>query len=339
MEGETRSCQFCQLGYIEFRYTSPVIFGLFSKYWGAFLRKGEMDEIHKLILENMPEGIYCTDLQRRITFWNKKAENLTGHQAGNILGASCMDNILVHTDSNGTLLCKTACPLAATMKDGISRQAEVFLLHKDGHRKPVSVRTLPLYNPNGMIIGGIETFTDSSVPLDALRKMEEHRQAALIDALTGVGNRRYTEEQLALRLEKVKNGGSQFGVLFADVNELKKINDQYLHSTGDLALQMVARTLLGNLRSGDFLGRWGGDEFVILVSDIDDEGDLAQIARKLAALVCVSQLILPEHSPIKLSISIGAALAAPTDTVESLLDRADRAMYLDKKNSARNVRG
>jgi diguanylate cyclase (GGDEF)-like protein/PAS domain S-box-containing protein len=289
-----------------------------------------MNEIYKLILDSMPEGIYCTDLKRCITYWNREAEKLTGHQAVNIMGASCMDNILVHSDANGTLLCKTACPLAATMNDGKSRKAEVYLLHKDGHRKPVTVRTLPLYDKNGVIIGGIETFTDTSVPLEALRQLDEYREAALIDPLTGVGNRRYTQEQISARLEMLKQGGRPFGLLFSDIDKFKQINDQYLHAAGDLALQMVARTLLGNLRSSDFLGRWGGDEFVVLISDIC-ESELYQVAHKLAALVGVSQLSLNGSGSVRLSISIGYAQADPCDTMESLLERADRSMYTLKK--------
>jgi diguanylate cyclase (GGDEF)-like protein/PAS domain S-box-containing protein len=292
-----------------------------------------MDELYKRILETLPQGIYTTDLNRRILYWNKAAEALTGHLGKNILGISCQDNILVHTDDQGSLLCRSDCPLAATMKDGQPRSSEVFLLHKDGHRKPVMVKTFPLTDASGAIIGGIETFTDSSMPLEALRRIEEYREAALIDHLTGCGNRRYLTEEIERRLEALKKGEKTFGLLFFDLDKFKTINDSYLHSGGDMALQMVARTLMGNLRSDDFVSRWGGDEFVVLVSDVA-EPEMLKIANKLVRLIAASRVRLKDERSFAVGVSMGAAIAHPEDTMESLMNRADQAMYAEKHRKA-----
>ena len=87
--------------------------------------------------------ILC-DLTRKITFWNAAAERITGFSSTEVVGRRCLENILVHVDGNGCEVCKNACPLAATMNDGIAREADLFLQHKSGHRVPVTVRVTPL---------------------------------------------------------------------------------------------------------------------------------------------------------------------------------------------------
>jgi len=96
------------------------------------------------LLENIQEGVYFTDLDRRITFWNKAAEKITGYKAKNVIGVRCRDNILQHVDDTGLGLCQSLCPLAATMRDGKGREMEAYLHHKKGHRVPVRIRATPL---------------------------------------------------------------------------------------------------------------------------------------------------------------------------------------------------
>ena len=84
------------------------------------------------VLENLHDGLYCTDTHRVITFWNHAAERITGYPAAEVLGRSCAANILVHVDTDGRSLCRGLCPLAMTMADCVGREAEVFLRHRDG---------------------------------------------------------------------------------------------------------------------------------------------------------------------------------------------------------------
>jgi PAS domain S-box-containing protein len=99
-----------------------------------------MDEsFYRDLLENLADGIYFVDSERRITFWNRSAEQLTGYTREEVVGRQCYDNILNHVDLEGNQLCKTLCPLARTLQDGKNRSANLFLQHKDGRRRPVSI--------------------------------------------------------------------------------------------------------------------------------------------------------------------------------------------------------
>lgn len=121
-----------------------------------------MDRFYKTILDNLFDGVYFVDSERRITYWNKGAERISGFFEAEVLNLACYDNILNHVDETGKRLCLDGCPLAEVLKDGIPRQAEVFLRHKAGHRVPVAVRITPVYEGN-TIVGAVEIFSDTCV--------------------------------------------------------------------------------------------------------------------------------------------------------------------------------
>lgn len=217
-------------------------------------------ESYKKIIDNLSEGIYFIDTNRKITYWNKAAEEITGYKSSEIIGISCADSILVHVDDRGNNLCKNEnlCPVSKSIAGGESMQEELYLRHKDGHRMPVTVRTFPVKNSNEEIIGVVEIFKDNSNIIWAKQRIEGLEKLALLDQVTKVGNRRFAEMNLHSRLEESNRFNWQFGVLFADIDDFKKINDIYGHTVGDKVLKMVANTLSNNLRAFDIVCRWGG---------------------------------------------------------------------------------
>lgn len=209
------------------------------------------------IIESLHDGLYFVDTARIIRYWNKAAEEITGFSASEVIGKSCSDNILTHVDSEGNSLCTGLCPLAATMVDGMSREAEVYLHHKDGHRIPVSVRVSTLTDENGNIIGGIELFADiSSQEANELR-VKELEKMALLDNLTQLANRNYIDREIQIKFEERKRFDMPFGILFMDIDHFKKVNDTYGHDLGDDVLKFVASTFVANARPFDLYGRWG----------------------------------------------------------------------------------
>src|SRR5512137_673888 len=147
------------------------------------------EDLYRAIVENMHDGLYFVDRERRITYWNKGAERITGYSAAEVVGTSCADNILVHVDALGRLLCQGSCPLIATMADGAAHETEVFLHHKMGHRLPVWVRTSPLHDARVGFAGAVEIFTETSSRQALQAQVEELKKLALVDALTSLPNR------------------------------------------------------------------------------------------------------------------------------------------------------
>lgn len=290
-------------------------------------------DFYRAVLENLSDGVYFVDRQRRITYWNKGAERLTGYRADEVVGHSCEDGILNHCDAAGTVLCGAGCPLLATINDGRQREAHVFLNHRDGSRRPVRVRAAPLHNDDGKIVGAVETFHDDSALIDAREQITDLEMLAMSDPLTELRNRRGGEMTLAGWLQQWTRFGSPFGALFVDIDLFKVINDELGHDIGDEVLKMVAGTLRHGIRHDDVAVRWGGEEFLLLVANCD-ASTLRAVAQRVHVLVGRSRLTAHRRR-IDVTISIGGTLAAPGDSAEGLVRRADALLY-ESKLAGRN---
>jgi diguanylate cyclase (GGDEF)-like protein/PAS domain S-box-containing protein len=295
-------------------------------------------DLYREILDNLYDGVYFVDRERVVNYWNKGAERISGYSAEAMIGHSCSDHLLNHVTADGTPLCQDRCPLAACMSDGLPREAEVFLHHADGHRVPVLVRGAPLRDASGEIVGAVETFS-TDISARAMRsEMRELRRSTQRDALTGVGSRGYVEGRLRAMVAEFQGREPAAGLLFGDVDRFKSFNDIYGHDVGDRVLRMVASTLRDNVRGDDVVGRWGGEEFVVLVYETSAQADVVALGEKLRALVEASRLDLPQES-ITVTISLGATLLRPGDSPESLVRRADQLMYRSKDAGRNRVTG
>lgn len=290
-------------------------------------------EFYKELLDSLTDGVYFVDLKRQVTYWNKAAERLSGYTAREIMGKSCADNFLRHVDDDGNHLCVFGCPLAATMEDGELREASVYMHHKFGHRVPVFVRASPMRDELGDIIGAVEIFADNSKNIDVLNEMEALRKEVLTDQLTGIGNRRYADITMDRLDELMRDSKVPYGVVFVDIDHFKQVNDTWGHHVGDLVIAMVAKTLKAALRPLDVACRWGGEEFVILVPNTTADG-LAIVAERIRMLVEQSWI---EHDGERVAVtaSFGGAVSKDGEVAVSVVDRADKQVYLSKE-SGRN---
>ena len=284
------------------------------------------------ILENIFEGVYFVDTSRKITYWNKGAEAVTGYKSQELVGMHCFNNILNHVDQNGKHLCIDGCPLHQTILDGKQRSADVFLQHKLGHRVAVSIRTMPLFD-NEKIMGAVEVFVDGSKKADIDRTIEELMSFAMYDQLTELPNRRYLDSFLNNRLREFKVLGRPFAVVMMDIDHFKNFNDSYGHDAGDEVLIMVAKDFKSAFRKSDLVGRWGGEEFLAILPGITSER-LQTIANGARILVQQSKLKY-KREDLHVTISAGATLIAEKDTLKSVINRADKALYMSKE-SGRN---
>lgn len=281
------------------------------------------------LLENILDGVYYVDTERKITFWNRGAERITGYSKEEVMGHRCMDNILMHVDHRGNNLCVNGCPLADSLLDGKVREEELFLHHKNGERIPISVKIAPIYR-EGRIEGAVELFSDNSAKVAALQRIEKLMEENLTDPLTRVGNRRYAEITLHSRFDEMERYEWRFGLLFVDLDNFKHVNDTYGHSAGDEILTSVSGTLSHNIRSFDFVARWGGEEFIVLLVNIQKEDVLLEIAERFRFLIENSWIHHEEHT-ISVTASIGATISRSHDTIDSIINRADDLMYRSKK--------
>jgi diguanylate cyclase (GGDEF)-like protein/PAS domain S-box-containing protein len=284
------------------------------------------------LLTALGEGVYGVDADGRCTFINPAAAAMLGFSAVELLGRD--QHALFHyRREDGTAYPEDECPIALTLKDGQPRYAEDWFWHKDGSGFPVMLTTA-LMEDDGRRKGAVVVFRDIS---DRRQLESRLREEATTDHLTGVANRRLFLKQLEMELDRFKRFGESAALLMADLDYFKKINDSYGHAAGDGVLRHFADISRQYLRRVDLIGRLGGEEFGILLPGTDAASAL-QFADRYRCLV--------ESSPapggdgnIGITVSIGIAeFASSDDTVETILARADAALYGAKAGGRNTVR-
>ncbi len=281
------------------------------------------------LVDRLQEGVFAIDREHKITIWNKSAERITGFSAEEVVGSQCKDNIFNTIDEQCFNLCGRGCQLEAILEQNREQERNAYYHTRDGQRIPVHVHLSPKRDSEGRIDGVFGTFLDTSTDMATLDRITRLQRLALLDPLTRLGNRRYIERELKRRLEEQRRYGWPFGVLFIDIDGFKSINDTHGHSVGDRVLRMLASHLSKSLRTIDFIGRWGGDEFVAAVVNVNAV-ELRSIAERIRLLLgyAVSEEF---NGSLSVSVSIGATIGMTGDTISILLKRADRLMYESKR--------
>lgn len=160
----------------------------------------------------------------------------------------------------------------------------------------------------------------------------EFESLSITDALTGVMNRAGIQQFLE-KLFKGNFDRGQTGLLIFDIDHFKRINDRRGHDTGDRVLQGVAKLIEQNVRQTDVFGRWGGEEFILVCPQANEE-KLTALAEKLRSTIH-AHTFEEASEPLRISVSIGATVAAPNEAFETMFKRADTALY-EAKNGGRN---
>lgn len=287
------------------------------------------------LMEHLYDGLYIADTSGEISFWNHGAQEVTGYTSEFIIGNPDVDNALMRLSADGKVLSRDRYPLLQAMQDGQVHSMDLSFLHVNGHRVPVTVRAAPIIVGSNEIIGGFELVRDNSYQVAALEQIETLKKMAFLDALTGVGNRRYTESKIQSYLDEFRRHNTPFGLLFLDIDHFKNVNDTFGHDIGDQVLKMVAATVAHNLGPMDYVGRYGGEEFIVLVSNVDSM-QLLSVAERLRRFVMHSTLST-DQGDLGVTASFGATMALKTDTTEGLMQRGDKLLYQSKTGGRNRV--
>jgi diguanylate cyclase (GGDEF)-like protein len=171
-----------------------------------------------------------------------------------------------------------------------------------------------------------------------IRSLEE---TAMMDHLTGVYNRMAGEQRLASDLARVGRGEGVLTLAVVDLDRLKPINDRYGHQAGDTCLQHLAETCVGNIREGDWLARWGGDEFVLALWEEKDERIATLVLNRIATALSENPLQLPQGDRLRLTFSAGVLQCTGSEAAElgvgGVLALADEALYKAKEEGDENT--
>jgi diguanylate cyclase (GGDEF)-like protein/PAS domain S-box-containing protein len=287
------------------------------------------------LAETIFDGLLQVDTNGRILLWNKGAERITGYSANTAIGQDFTKIFAAHSQDSTHQLFDNNEVLSKTLKDGMEREGLIAFKHMEGYFIKLLVRIIAVHDPAGKITGALEVLNDNKALIAIHQQSKKTDETVLLDSGTGIGNRAHIELKIRNALEEFQLSGVSMGILFMDIDKFKDFNDTYGHLVGDKVLRFVANTLRQNLRTSDSCGRWGGEEFVALVLDSNLEG-LKKIAEKLRSLV-ESGGVTENGADLHTTISIGATIATGRDTLQSLLERADKLMYQSKESGRNRV--
>ncbi|WP_342806280.1 EAL domain-containing protein [Alteromonas sp. M12] len=284
----------------------------------------------QLTLDMMNDAVLSTDINGRVTYLNQAAQRLTGwnncEASGRLLAT--IYNLKDHI-SGATLDDSVEFSLAKNKTNELHR--DCVLTRKDGVETMIEESVTPIHDQRSKIIGGVIVFRDVTKSRVISAKMAYLAQH---DALTGLPNRLLLHERLNQAMRLAKRNEKRLALLYLDIDLFKNINDLHGHEVGDKLLCSIAKRMADTVRDSDTVCRQGGDEFVVLLSEIEHPNDAALFSSKLLAAMAIPHVINGKEISVGLSIGIGIF---PNDGEDShiLMKSADSAMF-HAKASGRN---
>lgn len=279
---------------------------------------------YKLIVETANEGIIALNENNQITYLNEKFAEMLKYERKELFNAPISDLVIEKYKFQFNELNKNP--------DSESEKSfESCFLCKDGFYHYVLISMKILSDPQGKYAGSFGMITD----INERKNLEKQLfDLAIKDSLTGVYNRRHFLNLTQKEIEKARTENQALSLAIIDVDHFKQINDTYGHSTGDEVLLKIVNSILQRKERTDILGRFGGDEFVLLLPNTSlDKSKL--ILDEIRESI-YSDTMRKDRGEIKIGLSIGiSSLHSKTDSLDSLLERADLALY-KSKNAGRN---
>lgn len=280
----------------------------------------------RITLNSIGDAVIATDAEGVVSFVNPIAETMTGWQASEAIGRQ-IEDIMPLNDISLDYRLQNPIRLALKEQRTVGMALNCVLRRRDGRDFEVEDSAAPIRDHDGNITGAIIVFHDISEARAMAIKMTH---LANHDALTNLPNRMLLQDRTDQALQQAQRNGEQVAMLLLDLDHFKTINDSIGHSTGDLLLQQIAQRLKCTIRGNDTVSRQGGDEFIVLLPNIDDVEQVGLFAGRLLQVVSDPYWI-DEHR-YDLSVSIGISIY-PSDSgdMEAMYRHADSAMYRAKQ--------
>jgi diguanylate cyclase (GGDEF)-like protein/PAS domain S-box-containing protein len=281
----------------------------------------------QVTLNSIGDAVICTDLAGNVTFLNPVAERMTGWSWRDAAGRA-MAEVFRIMDSTTRETIPNPMDLAMVQNQTLGLPPNCVLLQRDGAETPIEDSVSPIHDRQGKVTGAVIVFRDVS---EARKMTQQMTYSAQHDFLTGLPNRMLLNDRVNQAIALAPRHKRKVAVLFLDLDGFKRINDSLGHPTGDKLLQSVARRLADCLRDSDTVSRQGGDEFVVLLSEIEQAEDAAISAKRMLQAIAASHSI--DGHDLHVTTSIGISVH-PDDGLDgdTLIKNADTAMYHAKGN-------
>jgi diguanylate cyclase (GGDEF)-like protein/PAS domain S-box-containing protein len=281
----------------------------------------------QVTLSCIGDAVVCTDISGDITFLNPVAETMTGWSLTEAVGRP-MAEIFRTLNVTSTEPTETTAELAILQIRSVHLPPSCTLIRRDGLEIPIEDSIAAIHDRQGQAIGAVIVFRDVSV---AQAMAQQITHSAEHDFLTGLPNRMLLNDRISQAIAAARRHAKQVAVLFLDLDGFKHINDSLGHPVGDKLLQSIGKRLVSSVRGADTVSRQGGDEFVVLLPDLQQAEDAAVMAGRILRDVAEPHTI--DLHDLHVTTSIGVSVF-PDDgaDAETLIKNADTAMYQAKEN-------
>jgi diguanylate cyclase (GGDEF)-like protein/PAS domain S-box-containing protein len=286
----------------------------------------------QVTLNCIGDAVVCTDISGDITFLNPVAETMTGWPLTEAVGRP-MAEVFRTLSVTSTEPTETTAELAILQIRSVHLPPSCVLIRRDGLEIPIEDTIAAIHDRQGQAIGAVIVFRDVSV---ARAMAQQITHSAEHDFLTGLPNRMLLNDRISQAIASARRHSKQVAVLFLDLDGFKHINDSLGHPVGDKLLQSIATHLAAVVRGGDTVSRQGGDEFVVLLPDLQQPEDAATMAGRILREVALPHSV--DQFELHVTTSIGVSVF-PDDgkDAETLIKNADTAMYQAKENGRQSI--
>jgi diguanylate cyclase (GGDEF)-like protein/PAS domain S-box-containing protein len=308
-------------GAIDFPIVKPLTEVALAERRVAMRRMIALRRVSRSALDRVSEAVIVIDERGTVRSFNGAAEALFGWTADQVIGRNVKILVpAVHRDQHDRYI-RDYRRTGVAKVIGIGRVETA--VRRDGSEFPMHLSVTDISD------GSARRFVGVIRDLSVLQQRDELQQMIHHDSLTGLPNRAHAQEALARAMQCQATGGEGYSLLFCDVDKFKQINDSHGHRVGDEVLKAVGARLRHAVQEGDFVARFAGDEFLVILRGVTDSGRASRIAARIAA--AVSQPVRVGDLDVGVGISIGASAAAHDESAAVVLDRADQRMYATKR--------
>jgi len=278
---------------------------------------------YKLIVESAPNMIWRAGLDAKCDYFNRTWLKFTGRTIEQEIGDGWTEG--VHPDDYNKCL---QVYLESFAKRELF-EMEYRLRRFDGKYCWINDRGVPAYDDEGIFIGYIGSCIDVTEKVEGQLLKEQ----AQIDGLCHIYNRYYLDKLLEHHIETARQQNSCLAVIMLDIDNFKLVNDRYGHAVGDIVLQQVAATILENIRDDDICGRYGGEEFLVVLNNTS-RSLASEVANRIRSRIAEKRINIniAENFLVSVTVSGGVSYLQEGDSTKDLNRRADQGLYLAKRS-------
>jgi two-component system cell cycle response regulator len=281
-------------------------------------------EIYQTVLDSLETGVYIVDRNRRIRFWNEGTEQITGYLRQDVVGRFLRDHLLTTRDDAKDLDSDPDDPINIAFRDGKPSIMDLSILHKDGYRVPIVLRTNPIRNNHGTVVGASESFEKNRSASEWTRRQAGFADFGCLDAVTGVAAQSFMETHLRENLITFNEHNIPFGILLVQIDHM----DQFRASRGPgvvpTILRVIAQSMENCVRPTDLVGCWGENQFIAILLECR-ESEVVLVGERVRRMIGRSEI---EWWGDKFSVTspVGGAGCRAGDNVELLFARAEASL-------------